>query len=257
MSTLIALFLVLSTLAGCAGEAISTARSAPPPPAVCEVAVKEGTLRDGDGTELVSYSYDIPVLRRGGEEVAAFSEPFAALLRDAEGAADAAREDRALRAGTELEFFPYIDELRCEVYQTERLVSVAGTYYSFTGGAHGNTVLLSWNFDLETGEFFNPALLDEETGFHRAVTAELVRQARARAEENGMAPEDFFWEDYPDTLDNWNNYAVSFDGGGMTVGFSPYELASYAAGAQVFEIPYEDLKDCLGPRGRELLGLEG
>ena len=84
----------------------------------------------------------------------------------------------------------------------------------------------------------------------------LKAQAAARARENGLAPRKFFWEDYEDTLDNWSSYAVSFDEAGMSVMFSPYELAAYAAGPQVFRIPYEDLAPCLGSRGRTLLGLE-
>ena len=42
----------------------------------------------------------------------------------------------------------------------------------------------------------------------------------------------------------------------MTVGFSPYELACYAAGPQVFHLTYEQLLPRLSPHGRALLGLE-
>lgn len=261
MSTMIALLLVLSTLAGCAGEALGSARNAPQPqqaPAAYTVKMEvyEHTFRDGDGTELAECSYEIPVLLDGDEEVEAFSEPFATWQANGEALAQSAKEDRAFRAGSGLEFFPYTDELRCTVYQTDRLVSVAGAYYTFGGGAHGNTSLMSWNFDLETGEFFNPALLDVDTKFHEAVVEALIRQAGQRANDNGMTPEEYFWEDYKNTLDRWSSYAVSFDSTGMTVGFSPYELACYAAGPQVFQIPYEDLRDYLGPHGRVLLGME-
>ena len=71
-----------------------------------------------------------------------------------------------------------------------------------------------------------------------------------------MQPKEFFWEDYQDTLANWSNYPVSFDEEGMTVGFSPYELACYAAGPQVFQIPYAELRDCLSEQGRALLGVD-
>ena len=54
----------------------------------------------------------------------------------------------------------------------------------------------------------------------------------------------------------WSSYAVSFDETGMTVGFSPYELAAYAAGPQVFHLAYETLLPHLGQHGRALLGLE-
>ena len=41
----------------------------------------------------------------------------------------------------------------------------------------------------------------------------------------------------------------------MTVVFSPYELAPYAAGPQEFFLSYDWLKPHLGPHGLELLGL--
>ena len=84
----------------------------------------------------------------------------------------------------------------------------------------------------------------------------LLRQAGERAKENGQPAEDFYWEDYASTLENWSSYAVSFDQEGMTVGFSPYELACYAAGPQVFRLTYDQLRPHLGPHGRTLLGLE-
>ena len=42
----------------------------------------------------------------------------------------------------------------------------------------------------------------------------------------------------------------------MTVGFSPYELACYAAGSQVFHLTYQELLPYLGSHSRALLGLE-
>ena len=41
----------------------------------------------------------------------------------------------------------------------------------------------------------------------------------------------------------------------MTVAFSPYELAAYAAGAQIYHLSYEELMPYLSPHGMELLGL--
>ena len=41
----------------------------------------------------------------------------------------------------------------------------------------------------------------------------------------------------------------------MTVTFSPYELAAYAAGPQIFRLTYDQLAPHLGEHGRTLLGL--
>ena len=149
---------------------------------------------------------------------------------------------------------PYTLGLDCTVYQTEQLVSVAGTYYSYTGGAHSNTYLLGWNFDLDTGEFFDAKALSDGTALQDYVAEELTVQACSRAAEADMAPMEMFWEEYETVIADWSSYAVSFDESGMTVAFSPYELACYAAGPQEFTISYEKLTPHLNQNGHRVLG---
>ena len=149
---------------------------------------------------------------------------------------------------------PYTLGLDCTVYQTEQLVSVAGTYYSYTGGAHSNTYLLGWNFDLDTGEFFDAKALSDGTALQDYVAEELTVQACSRAAEADMAPTEMFWEEYETVIADWSSYAVSFDESGMTVAFSPYELACYAAGPQEFTISYEKLTPHLNQNGHRVLG---
>ena len=64
-----------------------------------------------------------------------------------------------------------------------------------------------------------------------------------------------FWSDYKEILAEWPGYAVSFDETGMTVAFSPYELAAYALGAQEFRIPYDLLMPYLDDAALETLGM--
>ena len=191
---------------------------------------------------------------------AAFNEHFGkwAAAEEFEGLVCSAQEDLTFCREEGIDWFGgYELELTTSVYQTEHLVSVAGAYYSYTGGAHPNTWQLGWNFDLETGSFFGPEGLAADTaGFQGVVHQELIRQAETIAEENGMAPEEFFWEDYREILANWGSYAVFFDENGMTVAFSPYELACYAAGTQVFTITYDWLRPHLSEHGCMVLGLE-
>ena len=136
------------------------------------------------------------------------------------------------------------------------MVSIAAVCDSYTGGAHPNQVLLGWNFDLTTGELFSPeALAADGQEISDLVAEEIIRQAEARAAENGMEPENFFWENYREVAADWGNYALSFDETGMTVGYSPYEMACYAAGPQVFTLTYEQLLPGLSDHGLEVLGL--
>lgn len=280
MSAMIALLLVFSALVGCTGETLTNVKNAlpdPPPETVAfsvEMEEYQETVRDEDGAVLAECSYELPVMRALTEDGAvletasteaqkralakaeAFNARFAPWKTNPKTLAESAREDRAFRNESGLEPVAYTDDLWCTVYRTETLVSVSGTYSTYTGGAHPNHILMSWNFDLEAGEFFEPEILDEGGDLRDFVRAALVRQVREPEGEPGAKPEDLYWEDYEDILADWPSYAVSFDEEGMTVGFSPYELACYAAGPQVFRLTYDQLRPHLGQHGKALLGLE-
>lgn len=237
---------------------------------------EDGVLGD-DGTELAQYRIRVPRLTalRGdgtaietGETEAetralAAAETFNAQFESWTGQENLqelekmAREEWAWRQEADMPWSTaFSEELACQAYQTEGMVSVAGDYYSYTGGAHPNTVLMAWNFDLERGDFIAPEQLAEDSGaLSQAVYEEILRQIDQWAADNGMEAEDLFWENYREIAADWTSYAVSFDEAGMTVGFSPYELAAYAAGPQVFRMDYGFLEPLLSEEGRALLGL--
>ncbi len=122
--------------------------------------VYEETAEAEDGTVLAAYRFDLPflqVLREDGsvvetanspkEESAlavadAFNEHFGkwAAAEEFEGLVLSAEEHLEFIRDEGAEWFGgYALELVTSVYQTEHLVSVAGSYYSYTGGAHPNT----------------------------------------------------------------------------------------------------------------------
>lgn len=277
------LLLSCCLLAGCAAPAAApeTARNTQPPAAVepaeeepCRYTVDMAAWSDSavaeDGVLLAECSYRLPELtaRRADGTAAAepdtaaetFNAQFAAWTLDEEfqELADMAQEEWVWRQENGIDWgHAFFTELTCEAYQTEGLVSVAGNYYSYTGGAHPNTVLLAWNFDLASGAFFGPETLAEDVpAFTQAVQEEIVRQSRDAAAEYGLTAEELYWENYEEIAAGWTSYAVSFDETGMTVAFSPYELAAYAAGPQVFRLSYDQIAPYLSEHGRELLGLE-
>lgn len=286
MTALFALMVSL-VLAACTAAPLINVRNAPPPAAepewrgeeiVCAIELEtwEDSAAAADGTPLAAYSFVLPVmqvLRADGTVVQTAQTPaeeqalasaevfngrfgewaaareFEGLVQEAQATLDYQREEGLPWArGYEL-------ELTCSVYQTENLISVSGTYYSSTGGAHPNTWQLSWNFDWKQGAFFEPEFLAEGTDLGEAVTAEIIRQAN-EPQADGRVPAEGYWEDYEAIAANWGSYAVSFDEAGMNVTFSPYELAAYAAGPQNFRFSYEWLSPHLSSHGRELLGLE-
>ncbi len=268
-------------LTACGGGSTVTAsppavRSAPQVPYTdsisffVETQVQTGEAADESGTVLASYTYQLPVmtaLRKDGTAVSpenakierekqalatakAFNEEFQRWAEEADFAslAEAAGQG-ARRPGGQV---PYAQDLECEIYQTDRLVSVAGQFYVSSGGAHPNTGLYGWNFDLASGRFFSVGELFDDVD---AVTRELVRKSTQRAAKDGLSPEQFFWKDYAEILAAWSEsaVAVTFDGENMTVSYSPYDLAAYAAGPQIFTIPLEWLEPYLSAYGKSLL----
>ena len=289
MTKLLALLMAL-LLTACASISETDVKSDPPPevpavsvqtaPAPLHFTVETGVWEDAaaaeDGTILAEYSFTLPVLsvrredgtvvetaeteteRKALETAAVFNEKFGkwAAAEEFGEIVEAAAEHLEQCREWELEWVgPYTLDLDCTIYQTEQMVSVSGVYYSFTGGAHPNTYLLGWNFDLDTGEFFDAKALSDGTALQDHVTEELIRQACCRAWEEDLLPEEMFWTDYESIIADWSSYAVTFDEEGMTVAFSPYELAAYAAGAQEFMIFYEELEPHLNQRGQLVLGL--
>lgn len=276
-------------LSGCGESAPQEIKKEPPteaettPPPVEEVfsyvvttEVREDSARTEDGTVLATCRFVLPVLsvqRQDGsfvtaaatpeeekalKTVDAFNKNFAqwSPAEEVRKIAEWARKDlewQEKEIGLDW-LVPYVLELDCTVYQTERLVSVAGLYYTYTGGAHPNTELLGWNFDLEEGVFFEPELLSDDPTLQSAVGEEIIRQA-SLPREDGYAPIEMYLGDYTTNISNWSSYAVSFNQEGMTVIFSPYALAPYAEGAQEFHISNEFLKPYLNETGRALLGL--
>lgn len=282
MMKLIPVLLLALALTACSSVSATVAPGIAPVPVelapaetvsyAVELETRADASRAEDGTPLVSYCYQVPVLRaeradgtriktaetETEREALAVTEAFNQRFEGWNGAEELgeltqeARADLDWRGQEGLPWNGYQLELDCTVYQTERLVSVSGVYVSYTGGAHSNAWLLGWNFDLELGAFFEPEYLAEGAELQEAVTAEIIRQAHEPAED-GTVPADSYWEDYQEIAANWSTAAVSFDEAGMTVGFSPYEMAAYSYGAQTFQMSYAWLEPHLGPQGRTLL----
>ena len=150
--------------------------------------------------------------------------------------------------------FRYSDESTLDFWGNEYLVCVTTTRYSYSGGARPTMWRSCATFDLSTGK---PVTLAELTGdvtrLQETVTRELLRQAAERREEAGLEGP-IYYDDFQETMQDWMERAVSFDDQGMNVIFGVYDIAPYAAGEQVFRIPYEVLSPCLNRYGKTVLG---
>jgi hypothetical protein len=230
-----------------------------------------------DGTELAAYSYTIPVLQATTQDGEVLRSAATAEEKDALIVADAfnenftnwlqstdfseifslAQADYADSQGSGQDWVSYYnEEFTYTSWRTDRLISIAGEYYSYTGGAHPNTVQLGWNFDLQTGRFLHPTALGADSElFQTLVTSAIIGLADQRAAAEGIPPDEMYWENYRDIAQQWPEYAVSFSQAGMTVIFPAYELAGYAAGPQEFVLDFAFLRPYLSEDGMALLAL--
>ena len=129
-------------------------------------------------------------------------------------------------------------------------------YSSYSGGAHPNSWRLAVSFDLNNGQALQMTdLTDDADGMRAAVAESLLYQVKKSDAWTQIGEEGFF-EDYQDTLQTWMDQCLIFEDSGITVAFSPYTIAPYAAGEQSFQVPYSLLKPYFNERGLRLLGLD-
>lgn len=239
--------------------------------------LREKTVTAEDGTVLAVYRYELPTLQVQDEEgkdlsdssdpdvqkalkvAATFNNRMAELVSksDFKDLIAMAKEDYSWYQESEASYFTqYTDEMTYSVYQTNQFISLLLNFYWYTGGAHPNFGIISYNFDLKNGTFFDPmSFTDDPLTMTEVVTEHLVKQAEERAKKYGIEPEEFFFEGYKDNLGKWEEYTVCFSEDGCHVIFAPYDIASYAAGPQNFTITTDFLEPYLNDYGRTMLGL--
>lgn len=190
---------------------------------------------------------DAEIARRNVDN---FNSRMDALMRDVLARGREMGEDAAelYEAGGLAE--PYYDETCAGFYQAGQVISVRLDNSSYTGGAHPNSYTASQNFDLGTGQFIDPAQAADDPESFRAGAAELLLE-KAEALESRAE----FWTDYAEIIARWNEGSAVFDGEGMLVIFSRYELGPYSMGSVELRLSYEELADLVGPGGMARLGL--
>lgn len=267
-------------LSGCAGMAMSdptpmaeTARSLPEPEAVVVkfeepqyevVPFSSGSqVRAEDETVVALYNYQTILLNLYNEgavspedeetarrNMEVFNTRMRAVHEELSEQGSAFGED-ALAAYEE--FGPlsaeYEDDADMGADFCGDIVSVVLHRSSYTGGAHPNRYAASYLFDLAAGQFIDPTQIAEDPeAFRTGAAALLLEKADAHPER------DAFWQDYADIIAHWNEGTVRFNGEGMQVIFSPYELGPYAMGEVELCLGFEELAGLIGEGGLTRLG---
>lgn len=125
-----------------------------------------------------------------------------------------------------------------EVYDTEDIISIPATYYQYTGGAHGLTTKLTYNYDLNTGKEVRLNDLFKKDFDYKSIMNEIIR--------NDIAKEPSIYFENGALFKGVNeNQAYYLSRDGIIIYFQQYEIAPYASGIREFKIPYNVLNEGL------------
>ena len=246
---LLALSLVFS--ASCAKKAPSD-ENAPSGEAAApkEIAWSERTFSESFSDEqsgsnpLVILTVSLPLVENN-DEINAYYENVASSLRDAgEGYLGVARENLTFAAESNGIFSPYAIDASFEVARNDgKVFSVVRNVYENTGGAHPNTVAYCESFDAQTG-----ALITADDLFSvpfdtaaEALKPQITEMMDARGQETGMGGDMYYPNAKEDLFSLWDKKDFYLTETSLVLVWQSYSLAPYAAGIQLFEIPFDKL----------------
>lgn len=263
-------------LAGCAGMALFDPvpsweeREAPQAAETCEEPVYEivpfttgNQIRAEDGKVLAVYNYQTVHLALGNADavspadaetaernIEAFNSRMRAMADEMVEQGQAMAADAAEVYG-EYGFLAaeYEDDAETSAVFCGEIISVCLRRGSYTGGAHPNSYVSGYLFDLTSGQFIlDPSQLADDPAAFQAGAAELLIEKADRDGPGG------YWEDYQDIIRGGNGGATLFDEAGMRVVYAPYELGPYAIGEVELRLDWEELAPLLGPDCMARLG---
>lgn len=140
------------------------------------------------------------------------------------------------------DFLGYSSDLDFTVTRADsNVISFAVTYYSFSGGAHGNYTTIGVNYNPKSGELIDFSDLSENTDTFHANTLSFIKELAGSEsyQEKLFAPPSE--EELESTL--YADEKWYFSTSGLVFISDPYLLGPYASGLITFTIPYSDLTD--------------
>lgn len=131
-------------------------------------------------------------------------------------------------------------------------VSVATTFYTFTGGAHGSSGVTATLVDLRTGRKVPPSgVFAAGSDWKRTVTGIARGDLKRQFIERPGFPESLEPAAFDKLMDDPGRYL--FKAGTLEIIFNQYDVAAYVMGRYTVDIPYSRLMSLIrqdGPLGR-------
>lgn len=137
--------------------------------------------------------------------------------------------------------FSWETKLEGEEGDTYRnIVTYKAETYMYTGGAHGSTSEMYYNFDINTGK-----LLNSEDVFAAGTEEEIGKLLMKHLNDDNDDADDEKIVLSVDRIEPNGNFEIEEDG--ITFTFNQYEIAAYSYGAIDIFIPKREIKQYLAP----------
>lgn len=152
------------------------------------------------------------------------------------------------------DFRPYSLEIKYDIDKNnDGILSAHSTVYYYTGGAHGMSYTIPYNYRIEDGRELKLNDLFKEGYDYKKVINEKIKVLRDKMDEeykaeyikNGGKESDYkslFFEEFKGIKDDQKFYITNND---IVIYYDHYEIAPYAFGMPKFNIPISSLKEGL------------
>lgn len=196
-----------------------------------------------DGTVLLNHSYQsISLLVQDPEVADKVIVDFLNRIDTTNTAAEQMKTTATNNYSASGNWIPYLCRLLYEPTRVDQSVlSLFGTYSTFSGGMHPDHINVSANYDLITGDVLTLGSI-----MHKDASMQLFSDLVIE-ELSKVAEKKYLFADFENavkkrfTADESQDEAFYFSSRGLCFYFSPYEIAPYSSGTIIAEIPYEKL----------------
>ena len=123
-------------------------------------------------------------------------------------------------------------------YNKNNLISIPILTYEFTGGAHGMSVLKSFNYNLKSGEKLKLSSIFKDNIDYKNIINSYIKQEIENNKNLYFTGEQGF-----KGIDDNQEFYLEDDK--LVIYFQLYEIAPYYVGIPKFEIPFKEIKDVI------------
>lgn len=202
------------------------------------------SLKDDQGEEIAYYAHqDVSIVLPDADVAQVVTLDLLNKIDSTASAADAVFANAKADYKAQPDWLPYSYTVTYQPMRLdENILSLFGAEISFDSSPRSVHNAISATYDLTTGEALTLRTIFHEENFADAVCDIIIQTLAPRASELFADYESIIRSTFSTNVLNDSWY---FSDDGLCFYFSPYEIAPYASGTIVSEIPYEKLSGLL------------